>query len=95
VTDHGSQPLPESHTARAPIAIEGRVRQGKDRAGLLPNACGEGWDGQATPWSGKIAILVSSLDPLVFPTQAMPKQYRDRADGENNFEELKNQGRIS
>jgi hypothetical protein len=45
----------------------------------------------ATPWSGKIAVLVTSLDEQAFPTQAMPKHYRDRADAENCFDELKNQ----
>jgi len=83
--------LVRENPARAPVAIEGKSRRGKDRAGRLSNAHGEGWDEQATPWSGKIAVLVSSLDPVAFPTQAMPKQYRDRADAENNFDELKNQ----
>ena len=77
--------------ARAPIAIEGKPRRGKDRQWQFPNAVGEGWDAQATPWSGKIAVLVTSLDPQAFPTQCMPKQYRERADAENNFDELKNQ----
>jgi len=77
--------------SRAPIAIEGKPSRGKDRQGLLRHAQGEGWDAQATPWSGKIAVLVSSLDPVAFPAQAMPKQYRDRADAENSFDELKNQ----
>ena len=77
--------------ACAPIAIEGKPRRGKDRQSPLPRAQGEGWDGQTTPWSGKIAVLVSSLDPGAFPAQAMPGQYRDRADAENGFDELKNQ----
>lgn len=77
--------------ACAPIAIEGKPRRGKDRQGQLPRAKGEGWDAQTTPWSGKIAVLVTSLDPVAFPAQAMPKQYRDRADAENSFDELKNQ----
>lgn len=83
--------LVRENPARAPVAIEGKVRRGKDRSGQLPHAHGEGWDAQATPWSGKIAVLVTSLDPVAFPTQVMPKQYRDRADAENNFDELKNQ----
>ena len=83
--------LVRENPSRAPIAIEGKKPRGKDRLGQLPYAQGEGWDAQATPWSGKIAVLVTSLDPEAFPTQVMPKQYRDRADAENSFDELKNQ----
>jgi len=36
-------------------------------------------------------MTTTSLDPAAFPAQAMPKQYRDRADAENSFDELKNQ----
>ena len=43
------------------------------------------------PWSGRIAVLVTSLDPRAFPTLCMPRQYRDRGDAENNYDELKNQ----
>jgi len=35
--------------------------------------------------------LVSSLDAAAFPAQSIHKQYRDRADAENSFDELKNQ----
>lgn len=35
-----------------------KKRRGKDRQGGLPHASGAGWDAQATPWSGKIAVLV-------------------------------------
>jgi hypothetical protein len=77
--------------SRAPVVVPGKARRGKDRQQLLPNAKGSGWDFQATPWSGKIAVLVTSLDPIAFPTQVMPKHYRDRADAENCFDELKNQ----
>ena len=76
---------------RAPVALPGKRRRGKDRQKLLPHAQGIGWDAQATPWSGKIAVLVTSLDPVAFPTIVMPKHYRDRADAENCFDELKNQ----
>ena len=69
----------------------GGTRRGKDRQTLLPNAQGSGWDAQATRWSGKIAVLVTSLDEQAFPTQVIPKHYRDRADAENCFDELKNQ----
>ena len=77
--------------ARAPVEGGGRTRRGKDRQALLPNASGPGWDGQAAPWSGKIAVLVTSLDAESFPLQAMPRHYRERADAENCFDELKNQ----
>ena len=77
--------------ARAPVEQPGKRRRGKDRQKLLPHAEGVGWDAQATPWSGKIAVLVTSLDPVAFPSIVMPKHYRDRADAENCFDELKNQ----
>lgn len=75
--------------ARAPVAENARRR--RDRQSRLPNASGEGWDAQAVPWSGKIAVLVSSLDVHTFPTLCMPAQYRDRGDAENSYDELKNQ----
>jgi hypothetical protein len=77
--------------AAAPVREAGKSRRGKDRQSQLPNASGAGWDACATPWSGKIAVLVSSLDEQAFPTVFMPKHYRDRADAENCFDELKNQ----
>lgn len=43
------------------------------------------------PWSGRIAVLITSLDARDYPTTAMPKQYRDRGDAENTYDELKNQ----
>jgi hypothetical protein len=36
--------------------------------------------------SSKIAVLVTSLDGQTFPTQVVPKHYRDRADAENCFD---------
>jgi hypothetical protein len=36
-------------------------------------------------------VLVTSLDGRSFPAAAMPRHYRDRADAENGFDELKNQ----
>lgn len=83
--------LVRENPARAPIAQAGKPRRGKDRQPILPNAQGTGWDAQAAPWSGKIAVLVTSLDPEAFPALLMPKLYRDRADAENCFDELKNQ----
>lgn len=75
----------------APVALPGKKRRGKDRQSDLPHAHGEGWDACATPWGGKIAVLVTSLDERSFPTVAMPRHYRERADAENCFDELKNQ----
>jgi hypothetical protein len=77
--------------ARAPVAIAGKRHRGKNRQGRLPHASGEGWDAQATPWSGKIAVLVTSLDRDTYPARVMPRFYRERADAENCFDELKNQ----
>ena len=74
--------LVRENPSRAPVALEGKTHRGKDRQGRLLHAQGEGWDAQLTPWSGKLAVLVTSLDPVTFPAQAMPKQYRDRADAE-------------
>lgn len=68
-----------------------RKRRGKDRQSDLPCATGEGWDARATPWSGKIAVLVTSMDREAWPTVSLPKHYRDRGDAENCFDELKNQ----
>jgi len=75
----------------APIRQPGKSRRGKDRQSHLPQASGEGWDACATPWSGKIAVLVTSLNARAYPAIVMPKHYRDRADAENCFDELKNQ----
>jgi hypothetical protein len=83
--------LVRESAARAPVQQLGKPRRGKDRQSHLPHATGEGWEACATPWSGKIAVLVSSLDEQAYPATAMPKQYRDRADAENGFDELKNQ----
>lgn len=77
--------------AAAPVGKPGGWRRGRDRQSHLPHASGEGWDACATPWSGKIAALVTSLDQRTFPATVMPGHYRDRADAENCFDELKNQ----
>jgi Transposase DDE domain len=83
--------LVRENPAKAPVREPGKPRRGKPRQKLLPNAKGTGWDAQATPRRGKIAVLVTSLDEQAFPTQVIPKHYRDRADAENCFDELKNQ----
>jgi len=74
--------------AQAPVGENARRR--RDHLSL-PNATGKGWDPKAVPWSGKIAVLVTSLDIRGYPTTAMPRLYRERADCENAFDELKNQ----
>lgn len=83
--------LVRENPARAPVGGPGSRRRGKDRQTFLPDARGDGWDARAVPWSGKIAVLVTSLDPEAFPAPVMPKHYRDRGDAENCFDELKNQ----
>jgi len=74
--------------AQAPVGDKARRR--RDHLNL-PHAKGEGWDPVALPWSGKIAVIVTSLDPRSYPTVVMPRLYRERADCENVFDELKNQ----
>ena len=78
--------LPAGKTAKRK-----KKRRGKDRQSDLPHASGAGWDAQATPWSGKIAVLITSMAQEVWPTVSLPKHYRDRGDAENCFDELKNQ----
>jgi hypothetical protein len=43
------------------------------------------------PWAGKIAVLVTSLNERVYPDVALARLYRERADAENIYDELKNQ----
>ena len=68
----------QARRRRDPFELRGSKGQRLDDQGIAP-------------WSGRIAVLVTSLDERAFPTTAMPKQYRDRADAENNYDELKNQ----
>lgn len=77
--------------ARAPVARKGKHRQGKDRQLFLSPANANDWGADPAPWCGKISVLVTSLDNEAFPAQVMPQFYRDRADAENNYDELKNQ----
>jgi hypothetical protein len=74
--------------AKAPVGKQARRRRDHQN---LPNARGDGWEEQATPWSGKIAVLVTTLDEHAYPTESMPRLYRERSDCENVFDELKNQ----
>jgi Transposase DDE domain group 1 len=74
-----------------PADKKARRRRGKDRQSLLPGASGAGWETGAAPWGGKIAVLVTSLHEGAWPTAVMPRLYRERADAENSYDELKNQ----
>lgn len=75
--------------AIAPVGEQKRRRRDPYE---LRNKQGKGMEAHSpAPWSGRIAVLVSSLDERTFPTDCMPKQYRDRGDAENNYDELKNQ----
>lgn len=72
----------------APVGAQARRR--RDR--LNPSLPGvEIWRGGSAPWAGKIAVLVTSLDPQAYPAQTLAKLYRERADAENVYDELKNQ----
>jgi hypothetical protein len=71
--------------ASAPPSNSNRAKKAEP---MLP---GDDWSPQACPWAGKIAVLVTSLNQISYPTTAMPRLYRERADMENNYDELKNQ----
>lgn len=64
-------------------------RKGKNRELFDPKDAQQ-WS-SAAPWSGKLAVIVTSLDPQSYPTTAMGQLYRDRGDMENNYDEYKNQ----
>lgn len=49
------------------------------------------WQLDSAPWEGKIAVLVTTLDPIAYPAVALARLYRERADAENIYDELKNQ----
>jgi len=75
--------------AKAPIGVHARRRRDPF---ALQGAQGAGWEAtQSAPWSGRIAVLVTSLDERAYPTASMPRLYRERADAENVYDELKNQ----
>jgi hypothetical protein len=74
--------------ALAPVGAHARRR----RDHLQPTlADSTDWAASTAPWSGKIAVLVTSLDAQAYPTLAMARLYRERADAENIYDELKNQ----
>ena len=49
------------------------------------------WAQSPAPWAGKIAVLVTTLDPVAYPAPVLARLYRERADAENVYDELKNQ----
>ncbi len=79
--------------APAIAPVGGRARRRRDPfEGELRGAKGERLEDQIVAlWSGRIAVLSTSLNKLDCLTTAMPKQYRDRGDAGDNYDELKNQ----
>lgn len=73
--------------ALAPVGAQARRR--RDHLGALPGS--EQWPAQSAPWAGRIAVLVTTLDPRAYPAQSLARLYRERADAENIYDELKNQ----
>ena len=74
--------------ALAPVGANARRRRDHTQPALSGST---DWDTGAAPWAGKIAVLVTSLDARAFPAVAMARLYRERADAENIYDELKNQ----
>ncbi len=59
---------------------------------LSPVLLGAGdWGQSLAPWAGKIAVLVTTLDAKAYPARVLARLYRERADAENIYDELKNQ----
>jgi len=74
--------------ALAPVG-EQRRRRRDHLARALPGV--ERWSRKIAPWSGRVAMLVTTLDPMAFPAEIIARLYRERADAENIYDELKNQ----
>ncbi len=74
--------------AIAPIGEHARRRRDHSQP-MLPET--RGWVGGPAPWAGKIAVLVTTLDASAYPAEALARLYRERADAENIYDELKNQ----
>lgn len=49
------------------------------------------WELASAPWEGKIAVLITSLSEVAYPPESIARLYRERADAENIYDELKNQ----
>jgi hypothetical protein len=74
--------------ALAPVGAAARRRR-DPFAPALPGA--DDWPHSAAPWAGRIAVLVTTLDAGTSPAPALARLYRERADAENSYDELKNQ----
>ncbi|HEY5852014.1 MAG TPA: transposase, partial [Lysobacter sp.] len=74
--------------AVAPMGERARRRRDHLQAGL-PGT--NQWADSQAPWAGKIAVLVTTLDEQAYPAVALARLYRERADAENIYDELKNQ----
>ena len=74
--------------ALAPVGAQARRRR-DHLAGSLPGSAE--WPASPAPWSGRIAVLVTTLDARAYPARALARLYRERADAENVYDELKNQ----
>jgi hypothetical protein len=74
--------------AIAPVGENARRRCDHMQPALVGT---DDWKRSAAPWSGKIAVLVTSLDGRTYPAQSLARLYRERADAENIYDELKNQ----
>lgn len=74
--------------ATAPVGEHARRR--RDTLGpALPGA--HEWSASLAPWAGRIAVLVTTLDEAAYPAWSLARLYRERADAENIYDELKNQ----
>ncbi len=73
--------------AIAPVRLNGRRRRDRMDTGLP----GFETENCPAPWAGKIAVFVTTLDPVAYPSLALARLYRERADAENIYDELKNQ----
>ena len=74
--------------ALAPVGENARRR----RDSLQPALPGAGgWPESPAPWAGRIAVLVTTLDEVAYPAVVLARLYRERADAENIYDELKNQ----
>ena len=74
--------------AIAPVGEHARRR----RDTLHPALPGSGeWSTSLAPWAARIAVLVTTLDEIAYPVVALARLYRERADAENVYDELKNQ----
>jgi hypothetical protein len=75
--------------AVAPAGEHARRRRDHLQTALLPSA--RDWKSEPAPWAGRISVLVTSLDPQAYPAVCLARLYRERADAENIYDELKNQ----